>query len=234
MGYWEDYWAEIKGAWGGFSKVMGEEIKYQAKNAGKTVVQASKHAATAVWDNREAIAKTVIAAGADMVEEARRRQEETQRLARQHPMYQHLKEQTPHPHQQQSQNYTGPDDYDEPTHVMDWQQLPNGLASDLSEYRDKVGLYRLRNQAGEVVYVGRAIEYDNGGLRKRLRDYTRDSDTGRKHASGQQIYANREDLTVEVLVVGNDAAAAALVKQIEPDAIREDNPLWNKHHTKPK
>ncbi len=216
-------WADLKDAWGELSGVMSEEIKYRAKQAGKSVAQAGKNAATSVWDNRDVIAKGIIAAGTNMVEETRLRQEQMQQQA------QHQQ-----PSSQQSQNHPGPDDYEEPTVVMDWQKLPNGLASDLSDYRDKVGLYRMKNQAGDVVYVGRAVEHDNGGLRKRLRDYTRDSDTGRKHKSGQQIYANRENLTVEVLVVGNDAAAAALVKQFEPDAIREDKPLWNNHHLKTK
>jgi len=174
------YWTELKDAWGDFSKVMSVEIRYQAKQAGKSVVQAGKDAATSVWDNREAIAKRIIATGANMVEEARLRQEQMQQQARHQQ-----------PPIQQSENHSGPDDYDEPTVVMDWQKLPNGLASDLSDYKDKVGLYRMKNEAGEVVYVGRAVEHNNGGLRKRLRDYTRESDTGRKHQSGQKIYANR-------------------------------------------
>ena len=47
--------------------------------------------------------------------------------------------------------------------------LSSANISDLSKY---VGLYRAK-LGSKVVYVGRAIEYDNGGLRKRLSDYTR-------------------------------------------------------------
>ena len=163
MGYWD----ELKSALGDFSKLAAEELKYQAGQLGKAAVKAGKDAATTVWENREAIAESLIARAHELAEEERRRQEQMPQTA---PRQSHVDE-------------LG--DFDEPTHVMDWQTLPNGLASDLSEFRDKVGLYRMRNEAGEVVYVGRAVEWDNGGLRKRLRDYTRESDADANTSLGK-------------------------------------------------
>lgn len=37
------------------------------------------------------------------------------------------------------------------------------------------------------MYVGRAIELNNGGFRKRLSDYSRGSDSARNHKSGRLI-----------------------------------------------
>jgi hypothetical protein len=221
------HWSELKEAWGKFSRVASVEIQHRAKQASKSVAQAGKNAATSVWDNREAIAKAIVVAVAHMAEGIRAKDEAAQQQAQRQAEHQ--------PHSDQgAPTYLGPDDYDEPTVVADWEKLPNGLASDLSGYRKKVGHYRMTKQSGDVVYVGRATEHKKGGLKKRLTDYTRRSDSGRKHKSGQQIYENRENLTVEVFVMGEGVEAARVAKQFEPGAIRDDNPLWNKHHRKTK
>ena len=47
------------------------------------------------------------------------------------------------------------------------------------------------------------------------------------------IHANRDKLTVEVLITGSDTEAARIAQKIEPIAIEDDNPAWNKQH-KPK
>ena len=61
--------------------------------------------------------------------------------------------------------------------------------ANLTPYNHCVGLYR-HVINGETVYVGRAIELNNGGFRKRLSDYRRESDSGRTHTSGRLINQN--------------------------------------------
>jgi hypothetical protein len=61
----------------------------------------------------------------------------------------------------------------------------------LSPYNRYVGLYRAW-LGSELVYIGRAIEWNNGGFRKRLSDYTRNSDNARTHGSGQKMHQYRD------------------------------------------
>lgn len=98
---------------------------------------------------------------------------------------------------------------------------------DLSRYSHSVGLYKAEMN-GEVMYVGRAIEYSNGGIRKRLSDYTRDSDSARKHTSGRMMHANASDLSIYILVVGSDASAAEATRKLERYFIAKYSPKWNK------
>ncbi len=97
----------------------------------------------------------------------------------------------------------------------------------LSQYNQDVGLYRARLN-GRIVYIGRAIEWDNGGFRKRLSDYTRDSASARKHGSGQKIYQHRHELTIELLIVGSDANAAEITIKLEALMVGKYGPEWNK------
>ena len=55
--------------------------------------------------------------------------------------------------------------------------------ANLTPYNHCVGLYR-HVINGKTMYVGRAIELHNGGFRKRLSDYCRESNSARKHTSG--------------------------------------------------
>jgi hypothetical protein len=64
----------------------------------------------------------------------------------------------------------------------------------------------------EVVYIGRAIELFNGGFRKRLADYRRNSESARKHASGQKMFNNREHLEIDILVTGVNTEAIEVAK----------------------
>lgn len=108
-----------------------------------------------------------------------------------------------------------------------WQYAGYLDSIDLSRYSSYVGLYKAVLD-GEVMYVGRAIEYSNGGIRKRLSDYTRDSDSARKHTSGRLMHANASDLKIYLLLVGTDEEAVAATKQLERYFIGKYSPAWNK------
>ncbi len=108
-----------------------------------------------------------------------------------------------------------------------WQYVGYLDSIDLSRYSSYVGLYKAKLD-GEVMYVGRAVEYSNGGIRKRLSDYTRASDSARKHTSGRLMHANAADLKIYLLLVGTDEEAVAATKQLERYFIGKYSPAWNK------
>jgi hypothetical protein len=108
-----------------------------------------------------------------------------------------------------------------------WQGRGSLADAELGGLSASVGLYRAK-LSGRIVYVGRAVEYDNGGLRKRLSDYTRESDSGRRHASGKLMNANAGDLTIDVLITGGDENAAEAARRLEAYFIGKYQPEWNK------
>jgi len=97
----------------------------------------------------------------------------------------------------------------------------------LSNLSNSVGLYKAE-LGGKVVYIGRAVEYSNGGLRKRLSDYTRESDSSRKHTSGQLMNQHASQLSVDILITGSDSDAVEVAKKLEQYFIGIYSPEWNK------
>lgn len=98
--------------------------------------------------------------------------------------------------------------------------------ANLTPYNHCVGLYR-HVINGETVYVGRAIELNNGGFRKRLSDYRRESDSGRTHTSGRLINQNLSKITTYVLVVGDTKEDVETTKELEKLFVKKYNPKWN-------
>ena len=100
--------------------------------------------------------------------------------------------------------------------------------ADLSPYNHCVGLYRhVVNR--KTMYVGRAIELNNGGFRKRLSDYRRESDSARKHLSGRTIHENLDEITTYLLIVGDTQEAVNETKHLEGQFIAYYGfPEWNK------
>ena len=96
----------------------------------------------------------------------------------------------------------------------------------LGKWSDYVGLY-MHKINGEIMYIGRAIEYNNGGFRKRLSDYCRPNGSARVHPSGQKIHANRYKIQTYLLIVGSDEAAAEETKKLEEYYVGKYNPPWN-------
>lgn len=99
-------------------------------------------------------------------------------------------------------------------------------ANDLSPYNHSVGLYKAVI-GGKIYYIGRAIEYNNGGFRKRLRDYVRDSDSARTHKSGGKMNENADMIQISILVVGDTEKDVETTKQLERAFIMKYAPQWN-------
>ncbi|MGE6415318.1 hypothetical protein ACQKDD_14235 [Planococcus kocurii] len=101
----------------------------------------------------------------------------------------------------------------------------------LSQYNKKIGLYKAEMN-GQVVYLGRAIEYANGGFRKRLRDYVRESDSARTHGSGKKMHENANAIRLSILVVGDSQEDVDTVKALEKAMINHLDVRWNVQHNR--
>ena len=109
----------------------------------------------------------------------------------------------------------------------EWVSIGKLKTANLAPYNHCVGLYR-HVVDGETKYVGRAIELNNGGFRKRLSDYRRDSDSARKHTSGRIIHEHLDRIETYILIVGTTEEAVEVTKRIEGVFVRRYNPEWNK------
>lgn len=109
----------------------------------------------------------------------------------------------------------------------EWKSIGKLKDANLTPYNNCVGLYR-HVVNGKTKYVGRAIELNNGGFRKRLSDYRRESNSARKHSSGRIIYEHLDEITTYILVVGYTQEAVEITKKLEGEFVRKYNPEWNK------
>lgn len=109
----------------------------------------------------------------------------------------------------------------------EWVSIGMLKTADLSPYNHCVGLYR-HVISGTTMYVGRAIELNNGGFRKRLSDYRRESNSARKHSSGRTIYEHLDEIETYILVVGNNFEAVEATRKLEGQFVRKYNPQWNR------
>lgn len=105
-------------------------------------------------------------------------------------------------------------------------RLSNITLGTLSTYNKSIGLYKAEMN-GKVMYIGRAIEHSNGGFRKRLRDYVRDSDSARTHKSGGKMNEHAHQLNISIVVVGNSAEEVDAVKSLEKALVLKYAPPWN-------
>jgi hypothetical protein len=108
----------------------------------------------------------------------------------------------------------------------EWTPLDGGLRVPHPELRGQIGLFRTR--LGKVVtYLGCATEGKGRGLRKRLADFVRPSENGRRHHAGKLIYEHRDQVQVEVLIVGEDYRAGIIATQLKTALLAQGRPAWN-------
>ena len=97
----------------------------------------------------------------------------------------------------------------------EWRSVPDGFSVIQPQLCHKVGLYRALEE-NLVTAVGRGIEHDNGGLRKRLSDFNRESSSARDHWIGIYIFEMQCELECQVLITGSDRKAAGVAKKLKP------------------
>ena len=98
--------------------------------------------------------------------------------------------------------------------------------TDFAKYNRDIGVYRAI-LGNEVVYIGKATELENGGLRKRLRDYTRSSDSARNYPSGRMLHQHKDEVRIELLLFERTVASKLAIDRLEAQLIAEIAPKWN-------
>jgi len=93
---------------------------------------------------------------------------------------------------------------------------------DFTSYDQTIGIYKAIKDE-ELVYIGKATELNNGGFRKRLRDYTRHSDSARNYPSGVLMNQHQNDIVIFIL----EMDSIEQINQKEIELIGELNPCWN-------
>jgi hypothetical protein len=97
----------------------------------------------------------------------------------------------------------------------EWKPVKGGFGVPHPELRDVVGLFRAVSRDGEVRFIGVGTEHANGGLRKRVADFTRPSASAREHHGGEYIHDHQNELRLEVLVTGSDKHAGLVAEALK-------------------
>ncbi len=98
--------------------------------------------------------------------------------------------------------------------------------NDFSKYSESIGIYKavLNNK---IMYIGKATELKNGGFRKRLRDYTRVSNSARNYSAGKMMYEHKSNIVIEIFIVEQNAHGIKKAEELEKNFIKKVNPKWN-------
>ncbi len=114
------------------------------------------------------------------------------------------------------------------TEKLDWITLGKltETSTDFSDYRNDIGVYRATLN-GEVVYIGKATELNNGGFCKRLRDYTRTSSSARNYPAGELMHRYKNEVLIEIMVFKRSLESIPYIKGLEVQLIKEIQPIWN-------
>lgn len=107
-----------------------------------------------------------------------------------------------------------------------WQRQHGDFSKVHTDLNKVVGLYRAV-RGKRTMALGRAIEVDNGALRKRIRDFTRNCDSNSNGSIGEYIRENHPDLHLEVLIVGSDQEAVEITIALKPLMVELHNPPKN-------
>jgi hypothetical protein len=71
------------------------------------------------------------------------------------------------------------------------------------------------------------VQLHYGGFHKRLSDYIRASDSARKHKSGKIIHDNLDQITTDILILGDTEEAVKITQLLEGQFIAKYNGLIN-------
>lgn len=114
----------------------------------------------------------------------------------------------------------------------EWDAHKGGLRERHHQLDGLLGLYRLTLN-GETVAIGTGTDIKQG-IPKRLYDFHRRSPSGRNHHAGQLIYQYRDQLEVQVLIVGVGREAQRIARQLKPLMVGRHRPVWNVMLSRPK
>lgn len=86
------------------------------------------------------------------------------------------------------------------------------------------GLFKAKYK-GSVVFIGMAREEKNGGLGKRIRDFTRPTKSARSHPAGELLHSKMGVVRMYILPIRNRKIICTIRKAF----IIRYNPEWNKN-----
>lgn len=114
----------------------------------------------------------------------------------------------------------------------EWEQTGENIGNlneqNVESIREAGVFFIKRKSDQKIVYIGQGTEVNNGGLRKRLMDFIRESDSARDHYAGQMIHDNINDIEVEVIKMGTDDQAALNAAELKKVLVKRYSPIWNK------
>ena len=117
----------------------------------------------------------------------------------------------------------------------DWLPVEGGFTVLHSDLRHHVGLFRA-SFGNSIMYIGKAVEVHNGGLRKRLSDVRRASPSAREHYGAMRIHDHLEDLDLHVLITGSVELAellksAMITRHLQLGTWKRRKHSWQLRHT---
>lgn len=108
----------------------------------------------------------------------------------------------------------------------EWQTVPGGFAIPQPQLRRQAGLYRAVLH-GESKVIGSATGKDPGKLAKRLADFRRPSNNGRRHHAANYIYENLDRLELQVLITGDGPKNCEIAAELRKAMIKLHEPTEN-------
>ncbi|WP_211266364.1 hypothetical protein [Andreesenia angusta] len=114
---------------------------------------------------------------------------------------------------------------------LEWKEKGELNKDNIEDLKGNIGLYRI-SYGIEKLYIGVGKEIGNSkGLYKRLNDYIRNNSSGRNSEVAKEIHekckSKSEEVTFEVLVVGNDESAVFASAYLELYFINKYKPVGN-------
>ena len=109
---------------------------------------------------------------------------------------------------------------------LEWKRVDGGFLSPHPELRHQIGLFRAMLN-DRVMFIGIGTEDRNGGLAKRIADFTRTSPSARRHQGGQNIFDHKRDLALDVLTLAGASNTRVIAKRIKAAMIERHRPAWN-------
>jgi len=95
---------------------------------------------------------------------------------------------------------------------------------DFGQYYTDIGVYQAELD-GVTAYIGKATELDNGGFRKRFRDYTRASNSARNYPGGHKMHDHKHQLNISICCFPRNYRSVQLIEALEARLIEKHKPI---------
>lgn len=101
-------------------------------------------------------------------------------------------------------------------------------STNVDHLKSVIGVFAIIDKKTKEIYaVGAGTEFNNGGLKKRLMDFIRQSDSARSHYMGKKINKHLNKIEVLVIKTGNSINDVVKTYDLRNALIKKYNPIWN-------